>query len=107
MNIAIRWFIGYGLEDRLPDHSSLTRIRAALGGGAVPGDIPPHGSGVPGGEGGQGRSRARGRLIDPRGRELGESGGASRGRGDVGEPLWRRRPGRRVAEAAGAGVRGG
>ena len=26
VRIAIRWFIGYRLEDRLPDHSSLTRI---------------------------------------------------------------------------------
>ena len=31
VNIAIRWFIGYGLEDRLPDHSSLTRIRQRWG----------------------------------------------------------------------------
>ena len=31
MNIAIRWFIGYGLEDRLPDHSSLTRSRRGRG----------------------------------------------------------------------------
>jgi transposase len=27
INLAIRWFIGYGLHERLPDHSSLTRIR--------------------------------------------------------------------------------
>ncbi len=27
VNLAIRWFIGYGLHERLPDHSSLTRIR--------------------------------------------------------------------------------
>lgn len=27
VNLAIRWFAGYGLHDRLPDHSSLTRIR--------------------------------------------------------------------------------
>ena len=32
VNIAIRWFIGYGLEDRLPDHSSLTRSRRRWGG---------------------------------------------------------------------------
>ena len=31
MNIAIRWFIGYGLHERLPDHSSLTRIRQRWG----------------------------------------------------------------------------
>ena len=27
VNVAIRWFIGYGLHERLPDHSPLTRIR--------------------------------------------------------------------------------
>lgn len=27
MNLAIRWFIGYGLHEGLPDHSSLARIR--------------------------------------------------------------------------------
>ena len=31
VNIAIRWFIGYGLEERLPDHSSLTRSRRGRG----------------------------------------------------------------------------
>ena len=31
VNLAIRWFIGYGLEDELPDHSSLTRIRQRWG----------------------------------------------------------------------------
>ena len=36
---------------------------AAVGRGAVPGDIPPHGSLVPGREGGEGRSGARGRLA--------------------------------------------
>ena len=27
VNIAIRWFVGYGVHEALPDHSSLTRIR--------------------------------------------------------------------------------
>ena len=27
VNLAIRWFVGYRLHERLPDHSSLTRIR--------------------------------------------------------------------------------
>jgi transposase len=27
VNLAIRWFCGYGLHETLPDHSSLTRIR--------------------------------------------------------------------------------
>ena len=31
MNLAIRWFVGFGLHDRLPDHSSLTRIRQRWG----------------------------------------------------------------------------
>jgi transposase len=31
VNIAIRWFAGYSLEDKLPDHSSLTRIRQRWG----------------------------------------------------------------------------
>ncbi len=31
VNLAIRWFAGYGLHDRLPDHSSLTRVRQRWG----------------------------------------------------------------------------
>ena len=31
VNVAIRWFIGYGLHERLPHHSSLTRIRQRWG----------------------------------------------------------------------------
>jgi len=31
VNLAIRWFAGYGLDERLPDHSSLTRIRQRWG----------------------------------------------------------------------------
>ena len=31
VNIAIRWFAGFGLADVLPDHSSLTRIRHRWG----------------------------------------------------------------------------
>lgn len=30
-NLAIRWFAGYRLHERLPDHSSLTRIRQRWG----------------------------------------------------------------------------
>ena len=30
-HLAIRWFIGYGLHEDLPDHSSLTRIRQRWG----------------------------------------------------------------------------
>jgi transposase len=31
VNLAIRWFAGFGLTERLPDHSSLTRIRQRWG----------------------------------------------------------------------------
>lgn len=31
VNIAIRWFAGYGLDEALPDHSTLSRIRARWG----------------------------------------------------------------------------
>ena len=31
VNIAIRWFAGYGLSEDLPDHSSLTKIRQRWG----------------------------------------------------------------------------
>jgi len=31
VNVAIRWFVGYGLHEVLPDHSSLTRIRQRWG----------------------------------------------------------------------------
>jgi len=31
VNVAIRWFCGYGLDEALPDHSSLTRIRQRWG----------------------------------------------------------------------------
>jgi transposase len=31
VNIAIRWFAGYGLSEKLPHHSSLTRIRQRWG----------------------------------------------------------------------------
>lgn len=31
VNLAIRWFAGYTLDDNLPDHSSLTRIRQRWG----------------------------------------------------------------------------
>jgi transposase len=31
VNLAIRWFVGYRLDERLPDHSSLTNIRKRWG----------------------------------------------------------------------------
>jgi transposase len=34
VNLAIRWFARYGLQERLPDHSSLTRMRQRWGSGS-------------------------------------------------------------------------
>src|SRR4051794_21028173 len=31
LNLAHRWYLGYALDEDLPDHSSLTRIRKRLG----------------------------------------------------------------------------
>src|SRR5215218_6286383 len=31
LNLAHRWYLGYALDELLPDHSSLTRIRQRLG----------------------------------------------------------------------------
>jgi len=31
LNLAHRWYLGYALDEVLPDHSSLTRIRQRLG----------------------------------------------------------------------------
>ncbi|MCD6032068.1 MAG: transposase [Thermomicrobiales bacterium] len=31
LNLAHRWYLGYALDESLPDHSSLTRIRQRLG----------------------------------------------------------------------------
>jgi len=31
LNLAHRWYLGYALDETLPDHSSLTRIRQRLG----------------------------------------------------------------------------
>jgi IS5 family transposase len=33
--LSIRWYLGYNLNERLPDHSSLTHIRARYGLGIV------------------------------------------------------------------------
>src|SRR6266545_2184334 len=48
VNIAIRWFIGYGLHEKLPHHSSLTRIRQRWG--EVPENLQAYGRGLPEGE---------------------------------------------------------
>jgi hypothetical protein len=41
VNLAIRWFCGYGLHEALPDHSSLTRIRQRWGVASMPWQVEP------------------------------------------------------------------
>lgn len=56
VNVAIRWFVAYGLHEQLPHHSSLTDAYSpALGRRAVPQDLQPHGRGLP-----EGRDRRSG-----------------------------------------------
>ncbi len=50
-HLAYRWFCRLSLEDLVPDHSSLTRIRDRLGGGGLGERIPPD------------RSRSAGRRV--------------------------------------------
>jgi transposase len=49
VNLAIRWFMGYGLREELPDHSSLTRIRQRWGAEPLPAHLRADGAGVRGG----------------------------------------------------------
>ena len=48
VNLAIRWFAGYGMSEALPDHSSLTPDPAEVGFRAVPGDLRTAGAGLSG-----------------------------------------------------------
>ena len=66
VNLAIRWFAGFGLTDRLPDHASLTRIRLMLGRGAVSQHFHPRCAGLSAqGDGGR-RYHPHGCQPDPR-----------------------------------------
>jgi hypothetical protein len=31
LNLAHRWYLGYALDEPLPDHATLTKVRARLG----------------------------------------------------------------------------
>ena len=86
VNLAIRWFIGYGLEEELPDHSSLTRIRQRWGEGRFREIFRRTVRSCVDAKVAKGGRGARGRLLDTCERELREHGGASRGGGDVGAP---------------------
>ena len=72
VNLAIRWFAGYGLHEALPDHSIADPHPAALGRRALPAHLRAHGSGLHRGQDRQGRDRPRRCLADPRRCELGE-----------------------------------
>ena len=74
VNIAIRWFIGYGLHERLPDHSSLTRIRQRWGEHRFREIFQRTGHGLSGGEDRHGRGGSHRWHADPGERELGEFG---------------------------------
>lgn len=36
LNLAFRWYIGYDLDEQVPDHSSLSKIRDRYGLGCLP-----------------------------------------------------------------------
>ena len=73
VNLAIRWFAGYGLHETLPDHSTLTRIRSRWGAERFRSIFQRTVRACRGWDR-QGRDRSRRRLADPRRRELGELG---------------------------------
>ena len=86
VNLAIRWFAGFGLHDRLPDHSSLTRIRQRWGAERFRQHLRADGAGLRGKAG-----IAKGEVVHVDASliradvELGEPGGAPcrrRGRGE-------------------------
>ena len=85
-HLAVRWFIGYGLHEELPHHSSLTRIRQRWGAARFRAIFRRTARACLEAGVAKGGSGSRGRIFDSRGRELGESGGAPRERGDAGEP---------------------
>ena len=90
VNLAICWFAGFGLHDRLPDHSSLTRIRQRWGAERFRAVFERTVKACVAARDRQRRGCPCGRLLDPRRRRLGEPGGAAR-RGRR-EGQWRGRP---------------
>ena len=44
LNLAHRWYLGYALDEPLPDHSSLTRMFGRLGFAVFRGDGIPEGT---------------------------------------------------------------
>lgn len=71
VNIAIRWFVGYGVHEALPDHSSLTRIRQRWGAQRFRQIFELYGPGMYRREDRNRRGRPHRRVIDPRSRQLG------------------------------------
>ncbi len=97
VNIAIRWFAGYGLHEALPDHSSLTRIRQRWGADRFRRIFERTVKACIEAEDRQGRDRPYRRLADPRRRQLGEPRRPARRGGGRGER--RRRATRRRRRA--------
>ena len=85
VNLAIRWFCGYGLHETLPDHSSLTRIRQRWGAERFRRIFERTVTRLPRGEDREGRDRPYRCLADPRRRQLGEPGRPPRRGGGGGE----------------------
>ena len=75
LNLAHRWYLGYALDEELPDHSSLTRIRQRLGRRHLPALLRAGRRSLPGGGAGlgpgalrrrhQGRGQRRPRFARP------------------------------------------
>ena len=71
LNLAHRWYLGYALDEALPDHSSLTRIRQRLGRRRLPALLRAGRRSVPGGGAGLGpgavlrRHEGRGQRRHP------------------------------------------
>ena len=81
VNIAIRWFVGYGLRERLPHHSRFYAHPSALGRGAVRPDLQTYGRSLPQSEDCHSRGRAHRCFAHSSQRELGKPRRTSRDRG--------------------------
>jgi transposase len=86
VNLAIRWFVGYGLHEALPDHSSLTRIRQRWGAERFRRIFQRTVKACVAARIAIGEVVHNRRLPDPRRRQLGEPRGASRRPGRSREP---------------------
>jgi len=72
VNLAIRWFCGYGLHEALADHSILTRIRQRWGAERFRRVFECTGQACLDAKNRQGRGGAHRRVVDPGRRQLGQ-----------------------------------